>query len=57
VRAEVDLPSGKHLALERHDRVTLAMKPAGLEVATGHKVMAGMKDGVAHLIRAIGVDR
>jgi hypothetical protein len=57
VRAEVDLPSGRHLALERHDRVALALKPAGLEVATGQKVMAGMTDGVAHVMRAIGIDR
>jgi type IV secretory pathway VirD2 relaxase len=57
VRGEVDLPSGKHLALERHDRVTLAPKPAGLDVAAGQKVMAGMKDGIAQVARAVGIDR
>lgn len=57
VRGEVDLPSGKHLALERHDRVTLAPKPAGLDVAAGQKVMAGMKDGIAQVARAVGMDR
>ena len=57
VRGEVDLPSGKHLALERHDRVTLAPKPAGLDVGTGQKVMAGMTDGIAQVARAVGVDR
>ena len=57
VRAEVALPGGKHLALERHDRVTLAPKPAGLDVAAGQKVMAGMKDGIAQVARAVGMDR
>ncbi len=57
VRGEVDRPSGKHLALERHDRVTLAPKPAGLDVAAGQKVMAGMKDGIAQVARAVGMDR
>ncbi|MBU6406497.1 MAG: hypothetical protein KGS44_05070 [Alphaproteobacteria bacterium] len=57
VRAELDLPSGRHLALERHDRVTLALKPAGLDVAAGQKVMAGIKDGIAQVARAIGIDR
>jgi type IV secretory pathway VirD2 relaxase len=57
MRGEVDLPSGKHLALERHDRVTLTPKPPGLDVAVGHKVMAGMKDGVAQVVRAAGIDR
>jgi type IV secretory pathway VirD2 relaxase len=57
VRGEVDLPSGKHLALERHDRVTLVPMPPGLDTDTGQKVMAGMKDGVAHVMRAVGIDR
>jgi hypothetical protein len=57
VRAEVDLPSGRHLALERHDRVTLALKPAGLDVGAGQKVMVGMTNGVEHVMRAIGIDR
>jgi len=57
VRGEVDLPSGKHLALERHDRVTLAPKPPGFDVAAGQKVMAGMKDGIAQVARAVGMDR
>ena len=57
VRGEVDLPSGTHLALERHDRVALAPKPAGLDVAAGQKVMAGMKDGIAQVARAVGMDR
>jgi hypothetical protein len=53
----VDLPSGKHLALERHDRVTLTPKPPGLDVAAGQKVMAGMNDGIAQVARAVGMDR
>jgi hypothetical protein len=57
VRGEVDLPAGKHFALERHDRVTLAPKPPGRDVDTGQKVMAGMKDGIAHVMRAVGIDR
>jgi type IV secretory pathway VirD2 relaxase len=57
VRGEVDLPSGKHFALERHDRVTLAPKPAGLDVGTGQKVMAGMTEGFAQVARAVGMDR
>ena len=57
VRGEEDLPSGKHLALERHDRVTLAPKPPGLDVAAGQKVMAAMKDGIAQVARAVGIDR
>lgn len=57
VRAEVDLPSGKHLALERHDRVTLAPKPPGLDVAAGQKVMAAMKDGIAQVARVVSMDR
>jgi hypothetical protein len=57
VRGEIDLPSGKHLTLERYDRVTLAPKPAGLDVAAGQKVMAGMKDGIAQVARAVGIDR
>jgi len=57
VRGEVDLPSGKHLALERHDRVTLTPKPPGLDVAAGQKVMAGMNDGIAQVARAVGIDR
>jgi hypothetical protein len=57
VRGEIDLPSGKHLALERHDRVTLAPKPAGLDFTAGQKVMAGMKDGIAQMARAVGMDR
>jgi type IV secretory pathway VirD2 relaxase len=57
VRGEMELPGGKHLALERHDRVTLALKPAGLDVQAGAKVMAGMQNGVAAIVRAIGVDR
>jgi hypothetical protein len=57
VRGEVDLPSGKHLALQRHDRVTLAPKPPGLDVVAGQKVMAGMKDGIAQVARAVGMDR
>ncbi|MFZ4072238.1 MAG: relaxase/mobilization nuclease domain-containing protein [Caulobacterales bacterium] len=57
VRGEVDLPAGKHFALERHDRVTLAPMPPGLDVDTGQKVMAGMKDGVAQVMRAVGIDR
>jgi hypothetical protein len=57
VRGELDLPSGKHFALERHDRVTLAPKPAGLDVGTGQKVMAGMTEGFAQMARAVGMDR
>jgi hypothetical protein len=57
VRGEVDLPSGKHLALERHDRVTLTPKPPGFDVAAGQKVMAVMKDGIAQVARAVGMDR
>jgi hypothetical protein len=57
VRGEVDLPTGKHLALERHDRVTLALKPAGLDVQADAKVMAGMTNGMAQITRAIGIDR
>jgi hypothetical protein len=57
VRGEVDLPTGKHLALERHDRVTLALKPAGLDVQADAKVMAGMTNGVARITRAMGIDR
>jgi hypothetical protein len=37
--------------------LTLAPKPAGLDVATGQKVMAGMKDGLTHVMRALGIDR
>jgi type IV secretory pathway VirD2 relaxase len=57
VRGEVDLPSGKHLALERHDRVTLTPMPPGLDIAAGQKVLAGMKDGIAQVARAVGLDR
>jgi hypothetical protein len=57
MRGEVNLPSGKYLALERHDRVTLAPKPAGLDVTAGQKVMAGMEDGIAQVARAVGIDR
>jgi len=32
VRREVDLPSGKYLALERHDRIALAPKPPGMPI-------------------------
>jgi type IV secretory pathway VirD2 relaxase len=57
VRGEMELPSGKHLALERHDRVALALKPAGLDVQAGAKVMAGMQNGVAEITKALGIDR
>jgi hypothetical protein len=57
VRGEVDLPNGKHFALERHDRVTLMPMPPGLDIDTGQKVMAGMKDRIAQVARAVGMDR
>jgi hypothetical protein len=57
VRGEVELPGGKHLALERHDRVTLAPTPYGLDVVAGQKVMAGMQNGAAEITKAIGIDR
>lgn len=53
VRGEVDLPNGRHLKLERHDRVTLAPKPSGLDVSVGQRVMAGM----ANVTKALGIDR
>ena len=53
VRGEVDLGNGQYLKLERHDRVTLAPKPAGLDVAAGQKVLAS----TAQVTKALGVDR
>ena len=57
VRDEVDLPSGRYLALERHDRVALAPKPPGLDIVAGQKAMVGMRGGVATVTRAIGIER
>ena len=43
VRREIALPGGKYLALERHDRVALAPKPPGIEIAPGQTISASMK--------------
>jgi hypothetical protein len=53
VRGQVNLPKGQHLKLERHDRVTLAPKPSGLDVAAGQKVLVS----TAQVTKALGIDR
>jgi type IV secretory pathway VirD2 relaxase len=57
VRGEVEISGGRYLALERHDRVALAIKPPGLDVAAGQKVIAQMKDGLERVTRALGIER
>lgn len=53
VCGEVALPNGQHFKLERHDRVTVAPKPPGLDVVAGQKVLASM----AKVTKALGIDR
>ena len=57
VRGEIEVSGSRYLALERHDRVALAMKPPSLDVSAGQKVMAQMKDGIERLTRGLGVER
>jgi hypothetical protein len=57
VRGEVQISGSRYLALERHDRVALAIKPPGLDVSAGQKVMAQTKDGLERVTRALGIER
>jgi hypothetical protein len=57
VRGEVEISGSRYLILERHDRVALAMKPPGLDVGAGQKVMAHMKGGIERATRALGIER
>lgn len=57
VRGEIEVSGSRYLALERHDRVALTMRPSGLDVSAGQKVMAQMKDGIERLTRGLGVER
>jgi hypothetical protein len=57
VRGEIEISGRRYLSLERHDRVALAMKPPGLDVSAGQKVMAQMQDGIERLTRGLGVER
>lgn len=57
VRGEVEIGGRPHLALERHDRVALAPRPDGLNIATGERVRAGMVQGAPQMARALGIDR
>jgi hypothetical protein len=56
VRGEIDVSGSRYSALERHDRVALAIKPPGLDIAAGQKVMAQVKDGLERLTRDMGVE-
>jgi hypothetical protein len=57
VRREVDLKGGRYLALERHDRVALAPKPPGMEIAQGQSVSASMKPAGIQITRGLGLGR
>ena len=57
VRREVDLPGGKYLALERQDRVALAPKPPGMEIAPGQSVAASMKAAGIQITKGSGLER
>lgn len=57
VRREVDLPGGKYLALERHDRIALAPKPPGMEIGPGQSVSASMKLAGLQITKGMGLAR
>lgn len=57
VRGELEIGGKTYLSLERHDRVALAPKPPGLQIAPGDQVMAGMKGGLPRIVSVIGLDR
>jgi type IV secretory pathway VirD2 relaxase len=57
VRGEVDLPGGKYLALERHDRVALAPKPPGMGAARGQSVSASIKAAGIQITKGLGLER
>ena len=57
VRREVDLRGGRYLALERHDRVALAPKPPGMEIAQGQSVSASMKAAGIQITKGLGLGR
>ena len=57
VRGELELPGGKYLALERHDRVALAPKPPGMQIESGRSVSASVQHGIKDIGRSLGMER